>query len=471
MSNLTFLKKFESSFLNHIPPHTRILIAFSGGPDSTALVYGVKKLIDQGKWQGKVALGHFFHPYQRDATPDKEQLKLVEEHSKILQWPLFIGKKDVLSIHQEKKGSLEEIGRKERYLYLAKVLEKWKANLLLTGHHFEDQVETVLQRLFRGSGIHGAGGIRMISPLPFSNEDCHQKSFQVFRPMLEIHRHEILEFLEKERLPFFQDYANTNLAFFRNQVRHKILPFLSQFGDHQLGSHLFHLSQQAQWWEDFLQKELAKYSSLLWQDSFGTWWLDNQVLQLPRALGSEMVRKACRKLGILPSFLHVKSILDGEKKGSLPQNYSWSQEKQGIGFFLNQSPPSLNMELPLPGEAAIHQDILVKSQLLLPSFFQKKLEAFPQTFYLDRQSLAEPIVIRYRKKGDLFHPLGSKGKNKLKKIFINKKIPFWIRDRLLIGEDSSGRIVFVEGVGIHHHCRIQESTKEVIKIEIHRKKK
>jgi tRNA(Ile)-lysidine synthase len=188
----------------------RVVIGVSGGPDSLTLLYilnGLKKELNL-----RLHVAHLDHMLRKDSARDK---KFVEALAR--RWNLSVTASRINVKKLAKKGSIEEIARNCRLNFLCKVAKKIKANKIALGHNLDDQAETVLMRIIRGTGLYGLSGIlpkRIIY------------GYEVIRPLIEIRRREIESFLKKRDINPRIDKSNTEEIYFRNKIRNKLLPLL-----------------------------------------------------------------------------------------------------------------------------------------------------------------------------------------------------------------------------------------------------
>ena len=190
----------------------RILIAVSGGPDSVALLYLLNSLKKELNLYIHVA--HLDHMLRPDSCKDKG---FVERLASRLGLPVTVSRINIKEL--EKKGSLEENARNARFAFLFKVAKGVKANKIALGHNLDDQAETVLMRLLRGTGLYGLSGI-----LPKRNI----LGFNIIRPLIEVRRKDIEYFLKRKNIKPRLDKTNLEDIYFRNKIRNKLFPLLEK---------------------------------------------------------------------------------------------------------------------------------------------------------------------------------------------------------------------------------------------------
>lgn len=191
----------------------RVLVALSGGPDSVALLWLLKAL--ERKYSLKIFCVHLNHGLQPAAQ--KDFARVAQENAAKAGCPFLMEQINVRDLARAEGRSLEEAGRHARYRFFAQCAEKVRANKIATAHTLDDQAETVLMRLSRGAGLRG------LTAIAFSRREGHQ---EIIRPLLYTKKDELLRFLKAKRLKYIWDPSNRSMDYFRNRVRHNVLPHL-----------------------------------------------------------------------------------------------------------------------------------------------------------------------------------------------------------------------------------------------------
>lgn len=221
----------------------------SGGPDSIALLTLLSKL--QRKYALTLVVAHLHHGLLK--KEGERFLSLVRKNAETLGFAFYSKKISLKKLAEKNKRSLEEMGRIERYRFFEAVANKTKADKIVTAHTLDDQAETVLMRIFRGSGLRGLTGIpykRRLGP------------YQLIRPLLNTQKKDILSFLKQNRIPFCVDKSNRNAVFTRNRLRHDLLPRIASGFNPQIKKSLSQLQAVSSETQDYLDsiacKELKK---------------------------------------------------------------------------------------------------------------------------------------------------------------------------------------------------------------------
>ena len=215
--------KVHQNILLHdlLTKEKKLLIAFSGGRDSVVLFYVLKELATFWKW--KLLLGHINHSLR--VNEDEKETEFCRNVAKNFKIELLEKKINVQKYADENRISIEKAARKLRYDVFNKWMNNYSIDSLVTGHHQSDQAETIMYRLFTGSGFSGLSGI------PY-------KRGKIIRPILDVTREEINNYIFENELDFMEDSSNSDSNFQRNRIRNKIIPFLCVNGYEQIESNL-----------------------------------------------------------------------------------------------------------------------------------------------------------------------------------------------------------------------------------------
>lgn len=306
---------------NLINKDDRIVVGVSGGPDSLALLYILNALKKELKITLQVA--HLDHMLRKDSHQDRI---FVENLAKKLRLPITSTNINVKAI--AKRGSIEEIARNARLGFLFKVAKDVKANKIALGHNLDDQAETILMRIIRGTGLYGLSGI-----LP--SREIY--GYRIIRPLIEIRRKDIEAFLKKKKIKPRLDISNSQDIYFRNKIRHKLLPLLEKEYNHNIKEVLTNMAQSSGYDYDYLSsiasnklKHLGKRINL------------EEFLDLHLAIQRLVLRLQITKLkGDTRAFgfRHIREIEDlilnrpTNSIVDLPKNISVIKSKKYISFY------------------------------------------------------------------------------------------------------------------------------------------
>ncbi|HEX5911555.1 MAG TPA: tRNA lysidine(34) synthetase TilS, partial [Rubrobacter sp.] len=263
----------------------RVLVALSGGPDSMALLAALFHLREHLKVE--LAVGHFDHQLRENSADDAEFCRRVAEG---LGLPFHGGRGDVRALAKNEARSVEDAARSARYGFLAEAAGAEDCSVVATGHNADDQAETVLMRLLRGSGGSGLRAMHGRGRFPMKGA----RDLVLVRPLLETERSEIERYSREENLEPRDDTSNTSLEFTRNRLRHEILPRLRELNpavDQALRRAARSLSRD----EDYLEAEAE--TQLRQTESDGVIPRE-RLLSLHPALAVRVLRMAGRRRGV-----------------------------------------------------------------------------------------------------------------------------------------------------------------------------
>ena len=199
-----------------------IVVAVSGGADSTALLLALEELKRHHKLYNEICVAHLNHQLRKSSSKDA---KWVSELATTLGFKSVIGRSKVAEEAREASDNLEQAAREARYTFLQRTAKKVSANYVLTAHTMDDQAETVLLRLMRGSAGFGLGGMEAVRPLAKST------SIKLVRPLLWARRADTEEYCHLRRIKFLSDEMNDDLSFARVKVRKQLLPMMQSFNN------------------------------------------------------------------------------------------------------------------------------------------------------------------------------------------------------------------------------------------------
>jgi tRNA(Ile)-lysidine synthase len=460
------------------PP--RVVVAFSGGSDSTALLHALAQLRDT---EGLEALAVYYHHNWR-GTPAPE-LPRVHKNCQRLRIPLVFAPP-----HPDEEKS-EVSARHFRYERLIDVATQFKAEAILTAHHQDDQIETILFRIFRGTGPDGLEGIQRALFFKKQGED-RPSHIPILRPFLGLSERVLSAYTESNELLFFKDPSNTNTRYARNAIRHTLLPVIkAQFptyekavlklshlveGDVSILDHITH----TQW--DAL--ELKGASPSVFQ--FGAKRSTTLFCQLNVPYQRRLVRHLLQRLiGFLTQDLHTLHLHKKDKHGVLKKpkasvKMSLGTTREGDLRFLLRSNSAFWVEVhPRRDEAyrnLIAQSVAVPlgggvvtlpwdaGQALRVEPFPKRAGMFDVRKLTSAKSkdilvnlsdyAGQSVVLRTRQAGDWLKPLGMKGKRmKLKAFFIAQRIPQELRAEWPVVA-CGDEILWVPGIGVSEALRV-----------------
>lgn len=415
--------------LELLNPNAKFLVAYSGGKDSTALLEGLYQLKQKKFPKWEITAGYYWHAW-RDTEKDIEVLHKTCQ-PKNIPWVVLTPNLNI--------AKTETAAREERYLQLAQLAANLQASAILTAHHLDDDIETLVFRLFRGTGINGLQGI------PETREVLSPTGHQVLvaRPLLDVPANELMRYVKIQKQIFVDDPTNKDLKHKRNAIRQEIIPAIEKhFPQFR---HAFSLLL-----EDIeIQKELAHLAiEDYWQRLYHpqTDSLDYaSLLQLSPELRNTVLRKFLQTHEIECNFARLKSInvfLDGSQRHQLHSCLFSLNAEKFLTIYRNQL--SIQKEHKLQIEAVeftIPAAIEVPAMGMTLSVYEIPIEDRPRNLnfkklppyeaYLDlRQYKDKTLTLRLRQAGDLITPLGMSEPVKLKRLLNNRGISRLKRDSI-----------------------------------------
>jgi tRNA(Ile)-lysidine synthase len=458
-ADLTLISKLDRTIREHglFQLNDTLIVALSGGADSTALLDMLSRL--PGFHLRPVA-AHLNHCLRgADSDVDQEFCRKLAASYGI---PFEFSRVDVKGLAKSEGLNLEDAGRRARIIFLEQVREKYGAAAIVTAHHSDDQAETILMRLLRGSGMTGLCGI------PYRNQRGY------IRPLLNVTRAEIVQYLTECGLDWREDASNQDTSFLRNRIRHELLPLLEQYNPSVRRSLISTAAILAD--EDALLETLAEHAfNASWYKVGGSFACSIAAFKAhPAALQRRILRHVCRQLtGNLDGFNlgHIESIrqlLDSSAPNSrlsLPQSVSAVREYDRIILSLSTAVSSdgvvdINItepgHYPLPGGGSLEVAICPAARV-----DYNGLSADSACFDLDITPL--PWLVRNFRPGDRIIPIGMAGRKKVKDVFIDNKIPMSERKMipLLFCE---GELLWIAGLRRADRGRVCEGTTTVLNI-------
>ncbi|MFK2820898.1 tRNA lysidine(34) synthetase TilS [Flavobacteriaceae sp. LMIT009] len=431
------LKEFKIHIRENFPflLESRLIVAISGGIDSVVLAYLCKDVsLD-------IALAHCNFNL-RGKESDEDQ-RFVEALGLKLGIETFVQEFDTKNYAKEHKLSTQMAARDLRYNWFDDLCERLNFDYILTAHHADDNLETFLINLSRGSGLDGLTGIPEIKG-------------NIVRPLLQFARQDIEDFTQEFKIRWREDKSNASTKYLRNKLRHEVIPILKGINPQMLKNFtetLDHLKGAKQIVEDRIDEVSDKVIEV---KSNGV-YLNIDVIKSqnnPKAYLYELLKDYGFK-----EWNDVVGLLDTQS-GTQVFSKGWRLLKDRNHLILSEL---LEKE---EFEALIDKD---KNRVSLPNGTMKissvnvidKLSN--QTIYVDLDKLKFPLTVRKKREGDVFYPIGMKGKKKVSKYFKDEKFSLIDKENALLmcsGDD----IVWVIGYRADNRYKVTETTENILKI-------
>ena len=462
-----------------IIPGDSILVGVSGGADSLYLLWHLQ---ENGF---RTTAATFNHQLRPSAADEVEFVQRI-----CIEWsvPYLSGTQDVLSYARKQKLSTEEAARECRYRFLFDVAEKIGAAAVATGHHADDQAETVLMHFLRGSGPGGLAGMR---PRTFFPQ--WSKTIPLVRPILPISRTEIESWCREKGLQPVNDESNMDNHYFRNRLRNRLIPLLEAEYNPQVRKNINKTARVIQtdldWIDDLINQSWEKVVLPDLSNESRVVLNRNLFLELHPAEQARILRKAAfglrrdaRDFGFdavesgLTFFRNAKRV----DQISFPEKLKLLRENELLIVACEDAPLDFEKYPQLENEnAAIHlqegQPVRIgpwvfnaERKIIQPGTFSDLLRLSkedPFCCLMDYEKISPPIIIRCAKKGERFAPIGMNGKSqKLSDFWINRKLPRQLRSLYPVIADRE-RILWIPGFQSAEAGKITPETVEVLYIQ------
>ena len=466
--------KIKKTLVDHkmVTPGDTILLGVSGGPDSVALLWGLIEL--KQELNIELAIAHLNHS-ARGKESDRDA-RFVKELGETLQIKTLIEKINVPAEQAASKNSFQETARNLRLEFFQRAMSQIGANKIALGHTSDDQVETVLMNLLRGSGLKGMGGMNPVRS-PY------------IRPLFYCSRSEVAGFLNGRKISYCMDSSNAKTDYLRNRIRLELIPFLQEKYNPRIAENLFEASGIFRAENDYLKiSEDHEFDRVV--SRFGNSDTLNMDIEhfvaLPLALKRRLIRKGIQSvkgdLRRISSF-HIQEVLnlfEKSQKGKrmdLPDNLVVLCLGDRVEFkrILESNSSILSSggsetsdwvaPLTIPGETPIERaGLTLKAEIIDPSGTGFIDDQGNQAF-LDFDKTGGDLMIRFFQAGDRLRPLGMKGTKKLKSLFIDEKVPQEIRTSIPILTTGDNDIIWVYGMRIADTYRVTSDTNKVLFIK------
>ncbi|MBI5846722.1 MAG: tRNA lysidine(34) synthetase TilS [Nitrospirae bacterium] len=432
-----------------------VVVGFSGGPDSTCLLYLLHTLKE--KYQLRICALYINHNLRPDEVP--AEIAFCRKFCEDLGIPFMVESVDVISFSEEHRMNRQEAARELRYQAFGKASAEIGANKVALAHNADDQAETLLMRLVRGAGPAGLSGIPV-------------KRGNIIRPLLETGKQEIERFLVGRDIVAVIDSSNRKEDYFRNMVRLRLMPILKQANPQllqSLGHTMEILREEERYFEILVTKTLMKLISRKSQKRIELFLSPLEAMEtvilrrvLRRALSET---EGLRGIG----FLHIEDIIALIKNGKsgdrlmLPRDIRVIKDYALLVITSEEPLRIAEYTLDLPGEA-----VIVGAGQVVTAAREEGTEQLgdgKSSVVLDAEKLRFPLTVRPRRTGDFFYPMGFGRKKKLQDFLVDMKVPRDERDSIPVvvsGDD----IAWIAGYRADERFKVRDQTKKFVRLGI-----
>lgn len=439
---MVLMETMKETIVKHrmIVQGDRIVVGFSGGPDSLAMIHALSKL--RNEWSIEIIAVHINHMLRGEMANSDEHF--VIEFCKALEIPCHTFRINVEALAAEESMSFEEAGRKVRYEKFYEVLKQYHGNKIAIAHNKNDVVETFFINLMRGSGIDG------LSSIDYVRENL------IIRPILDVPRFEVEHYCVEQGLAPRIDHTNSENHYLRNKIRNSILPMLNEAFEISCSEAIDKTVQIMKAEKDYWQiKQPILFQEVCTVDDRVIKVSNEKFNQLHLAEKQQLIRYAIKMLiGSLHniSFEVVQRIISLNRVGAkvnINTDYVARLSSDALYLF------AVSEEIP-------ESDELVKLyQRVLPISDMGQVQLSENVVAVDFDKIKGKLYARTRKPGDRFVPFGMKGHKKIKDFFIDEKVPFIKRESIQLVCDDE-KIIWVENMRISDLVKITSETKNII---------
>ncbi len=442
----------------------RLVVGVSGGVDSMVLLHLLNAC--RKTFHLSLIVAHVNHGLRPEES--QKEAELVQKESERLGLPFEYGQFNVKEFQRLGGLSPQDAARRMRFHFLFDLLWKHRAQKAALGHNADDQVETILLRLIRGSGVQGLKGI-----LPIREE-------RVIRPLLETWREEIESFAAAEKIPFLVDSSNLKKDYLRNRIRLSLIPLIERDYQPNLKEVLFRTSTILREENDFLERSAEEaFEKIIREERETLSFKFSEYRSLHQAIQWRVAKKILGKVYDWQVVMEEEEWSDVQKiyqklRSSFPSfvleltHGVWIEKRYDfvtVGKGEKKVIPPFGVELIFKGRTFIEEigkEVIIEETDV--DEFRRTGGSFDAAF-VDLENLQFPLRMRNFRPGDRFCPLGMNGSQKLKDFFIDHKIPKFARPEipLLI---SGEMVAWIVGYRIDERVKITEKTNRILKLKV-----
>lgn len=449
-----------------------VVAGVSGGADSMALLHSLLGLNRQAGWHLRVHVAHLNHRLREGEA--EADAAFVQAAVDSLGISCTIETRDMAHLAEAESVGIEEIGRRERYAFFERVCLKVGAKVVAVGHHADDHAETILHRIVRGTGLRGLVGIPRSRPL------TRDSDVRLIRPLLRFTHKDILAYVADHGIAFREDRTNALPEPMRNRIRNIIMPQLEAQMNPQVREALIRLGEQAQWVEQYLRETVERtFETLIISRTDQDLILNaDTLMRKSRIVQSEIIRLAYRSFGLgeqALGFAHLVSALDlirdsaSGKQAQLPAGMTVEKRYHQLIFSLPSDEPretiAAEIAVHLPGRTLLPirrlQIDCTLGEATAQDIPRLRRSANRLEEFVDADAVHPPLVVRTRRPGDRFFPLGAPGSKKLSDFLIDAKVDPQERRRVAVLCDQLGPI-WVIGHRIDDRVKLTELTRRIL---------
>jgi len=451
-----FKELWQEEFCQLTAANTRLLVAVSGGVDSVVLV----DLLQRAGFDFVMAHVNFQLRGSESERDEQFVRSLADKYGN----ELLVKKFDTKLYAEEHKLSIQEAARVLRYDWFSEILAGWQLAgnhrqtvqyFIVTAHHADDNIETVLMHFFRGTGIQGMAGIQPLL-----------KERQLIRPLLGFRKNELQLYAAARDLSFVEDSSNASDKYTRNYFRNQLLPQIKEVYP-QVEENLLHNIERFREIEEIYRQSVDQQVNRLLEVKGTEWHVPVMKWKQVKPL-STITWELISRFGFhAAQTAEVIKLLDGENGGyQLSPSYRIIRNRQWMIISPNHTATAQHIQIEERQAEVVFENgkllITTKSETFTHSLTHSFTHS-PSEASFDASEIRFPLLLRKWKAGDYFYPLGMQKKKKLGKFLIDLKLSRTEKEQVWVLE-SDKRILWVLGYRIDNRFRITEKTKQVLQV-------
>lgn len=455
-----------------IAAYAGIVVGVSGGPDSVALLAALRELAGDERRAYRLTVAHLHHGLRESADDDAA---FVAELARSWDLPCLTERVDTAGVAREKGLGIEQAARMLRYEFLTRAAENVAASVVAVGHHGDDNVETVLHRIVRGTHLRGLAGIPVERPLG-------RTGVRLVRPLLWARRGQVEQFVQERGLSVCHDETNTDVGFARNFIRHELLPLLRKRLNARADEALLRLAESAGDAEDYIAAKADKLSEgAVMDEAPGRVVLSADLLagahhvvrtsamrNVLERLGAPMRSVGTERLGELAELAEPGAAGAVTLGGGVSVRRQRDEIVVTVGLDEAASGDPWSVQLACPGVTLLpdgREAVCEVEPLDREEFERRRREPEAGVELIDADALTGRLRARNKREGDAFVPLGAPGTQTVSDFLTNAKLSARLRERVVCVCDELG-IVYLAPLRIDDRVKVTDSTRRVVRIRL-----
>ncbi len=437
----------------------RVLLAVSGGVDSIVMLDVIARIAPLLKLS--LAVAHFDHGLRGEES--KKDAEFVVEAAKSRGLRTYVGRGDAARLAEAGKISVEDAARRVRYQFLSRVAKKMDFQMVLTAHNANDNAETLVMNLLRGTGVSGLAGIPPMRTLTDGTI--------LARPLLDTERSSIEEYANETSLTWREDETNAQKKFTRNRIRHELLPMLATYNPSIIGT-LNSTTEIMRGVEHYMSHAVDLATKKVVGNTTDE-EVELNIVHLKHylpAIQSELIQRVVSRTFDVPAISYgaVERVLgliwkESGSKAEIGGGLSAVRDRETMTIRCDP-PPQLPFERPF----TIGDTLQTDRFQLSTGFIDRDRIRFTRNSgieFVDADKIPEKLLLRNWRDGDKFHPLGMNGEKKVSDFLIDQKVPLDRKREVFVIADGE-TIIWICGMRLDDRYRVTGSTKRAVRFEV-----